>query len=142
MSIAKQSPTISELTLTKSNWFALNGGGFGNGNNPKSIYDNDGFDIHGYNVDGLDRAGVSYAQYQDPNSKGREGVKLYDSVKAHWAKHNILNMKSMVDRISNSSAMMAKVDEIQALQKKPANASTLARIETLKTELSQFLESQ
>lgn len=142
MSVAKRSPTISPLTLKNPHWFAMNGGGISNGKDPKSIYDNDGFDIHGYDVNGLDRAGVSWEQYQDPNSKGRGGVKLYDSVAFHWAGTDILQMKSNQARILNSPEMMKKVEEIQILQNAPNDARAIARIETLKRELELFLESK
>lgn len=141
MSNANVSPTISKLTLKKSNWFSLNGGGIGNGNNPKSIYDNDGFDVFGYSSEGLDRAGVSLAQYKDPTSKGRDGVKLYDSVSAYWASTDILTMRKSVDKIANSPDMMKKVEEIQSLQKILPDGRASTRIETLKKELELFLES-
>lgn len=141
MSNANVSPTISKLTLKKSNWFSLNGGGIGNGNNPKSIYDNDGFDVYGFSADGIDRAGVTLAQYKDPNSKGRDGVRLYDSVAAYWASTDILTMRNSVDKIANSPDMMKKVEEIQSLQKTLTDGRASARIETLKKELELFLES-
>jgi len=46
MAIGKYSPTVFARYIADENWFVKNGGGFGNGNNPESQYDNEGYDSY------------------------------------------------------------------------------------------------
>jgi hypothetical protein len=60
MSAGKYSPTVSHSYDMDQKWWYKNGGGYGNGNNPDSECDNDGYDSYGYSGDlgqGPDRAG-------------------------------------------------------------------------------------
>jgi hypothetical protein len=63
MSVGKYSPTVSFSYMKDQKWFEKNGGDFGNGVNPDSIYDNDGFDSYGYNSENIDRAGIHENDY-------------------------------------------------------------------------------
>lgn len=60
MSAGKYSPTVSHSYATDQKWWYKNGGGYGNGVDPDSECDDDGYDSYGYSGqagDGPDRAG-------------------------------------------------------------------------------------
>ena len=61
--MGKYSPTVNFSYIIDRDWYVKNGGGLGNGINPNSDYDDDGFDSYGYNVDGIDRAEVEESCY-------------------------------------------------------------------------------
>lgn len=64
----KYSPTVSSWYRQDQKWFEKNGGGFGNGKNPDSDFDNDGFDSYGYDQYDIDRAGVREDEYYSNDS--------------------------------------------------------------------------
>lgn len=66
MSAGKYSPTTTHSYRTDQKWWSKNGGGYGNGTNPDSECDNDGYDSYGYSGDfgqGPDRAGYREDDY-------------------------------------------------------------------------------
>lgn len=63
MATGKYSPTINFSYTKDWSWFEKNGGDFGNGLNPNSEYDDDGYDSYGYNANGVDRAGHTVESY-------------------------------------------------------------------------------
>ena len=66
MSAGKYSPTVSHSYYMDQKWWYKNGGGYGNGINPDSENDDDGYDSYGYSGaggEGPDRAGYSEYDY-------------------------------------------------------------------------------
>lgn len=66
MSAGKYSPTISYSYDMDQKWWYKNGGGYGNGINPDSECDDDGYDSYGYSGaggEGPDRAGNCEDEY-------------------------------------------------------------------------------
>lgn len=66
MSVGKYSPTVSHSYRVDQKWHEKNGGGFGNGKNPESDTDDEGYDSYGYSGDygdGVDRAGYTEDEY-------------------------------------------------------------------------------
>lgn len=65
MSVGKYSPTTGLSYAMDQNWWERNGGGFGNGIDPNSDNDNDGYDSYGYsdNGNGPDRLGYTEIEY-------------------------------------------------------------------------------
>jgi hypothetical protein len=82
----KYSPTVSASYSSDQKWFVKNGGGFGNGKNPDSDLDNDGYDSYGYSQEdgcGPDRAGYTEDNYiLDEN--------LFDEISQHWINRKII----------------------------------------------------
>lgn len=84
MSVGKYSPTVSSSYAADQNWWEKNGGGYGNGIDPNSDNDDDGYDRYGYDANDTDRAGhqenhylVSYHLYEDVSSEWT-GVYIYE----------------------------------------------------------------
>lgn len=70
MSVGKYSPTVSYSYMLDQKWWEKNGGGYGNGKNPDSELDDEGYDSYGYSEkygDGVDRAGYTEYQYLEGN---------------------------------------------------------------------------
>lgn len=66
MSVGKYSPTVSYSYQMDQKWWDKNGGGYGNGINPDSECDDDGYDSYGYSGelgDGPDREGYDESDY-------------------------------------------------------------------------------
>lgn len=89
MSVGKYSPTVSTSYSLDQTWWERNGGGFGNGKNPNSENDDDGFDSYGYaDGDGDDRAGYSEMEYLTSSSYDEDtGIcyyDLYDQISGEW----------------------------------------------------------
>ncbi len=77
----KYSPTVFSSYHLDQKWFVKNGGGFGNGLNPNSDNDNDGYDRYGYSHEdgcGPDRAGYTEMDYISDEY-------LFESVSDSWA---------------------------------------------------------
>ena len=95
MGVGKYSPTVSSSYFLDQNWWERNGGGYGNGNNPDSDLDNDGFDSYGYSGsfgDGVDRAGHTEEEYltcgewyTDSDDEEQYHYPLYDDVSSDWS---------------------------------------------------------
>lgn len=89
MSIGKYSPTVSRSYALDQQWWEKNGGGYDNGTDPKSPYDNDGYDEYGYGANGKDRAGHSEDDYVDASiadmqEYGDDSESLYYEVSNDW----------------------------------------------------------
>ena len=94
MSCGKYSPTISASYAFDQKWWERNGGGYGNGKNPDSDNDDDGYDSYGYaNGNGPDRAGRHEDDYLsgewipafDDDSEDYYHYPLYEDVSSEWA---------------------------------------------------------
>jgi hypothetical protein len=89
MGAGKYSPTTSYSYMTDQGWFAKNGGGFDNGDNPNSDDDNDGYDSYGYSAggNGPDRAGhteLDYMQSYHTDDDGHYSHPLVDDIGSQW----------------------------------------------------------
>jgi hypothetical protein len=93
MSVGKYSPTVSRWYADDQKWWEKNGGGYGNGIDPDSDHDDEGYDSYGYGGDcgdGPDRAGNDEYQYMKGEwyHLGEEDEEytypLYDSVAIDW----------------------------------------------------------
>ncbi len=125
MSVGKYSPTVSFMYARDQNWFEKNGGGYGNGNDPESDYDDDGYDSYGYNRNDIDRAGNAEFSYLASNSylDGESYYHLYESVSDEWRARDILKERDA--RISAKEdpeicLLMDKLDELKDIQRKAA----------------------
>lgn len=77
MAVGKYSPTVSGWYQKKKDWFQLAEG--------SPLYDKDGFDLYGYNAEGLDRAGNHENEYMVGEYLGEEYVyPLYETVYQDW----------------------------------------------------------
>lgn len=92
MAIGKYSPTIMCSYKSDPDWFVKNGGGFNNGIDPQSDFDNDGFDSYGYNKTGEDRAGNTEDDYQNTVTYEMESpyYYLFEKVYKDWLQKNII----------------------------------------------------
>lgn len=124
MGVGKYSPTVSTSYAKDQNWFTKNGGDFGNGKNPDSLYDDDGFDSYGYNENSIDRAGISESSYMTNYSQYPDGelyYRLYEEISDDWAGRDIL-----AERAARESAkedpeivlLMNQLSELQDIQQK------------------------
>lgn len=88
MGIGKYSPTVSASYMLDQKWWERNGGGYGNGKNPDSDNDDDGFDSYGYaDLTGPDRAGYTENDYMVGSYDEESDVyshDLYDSIAGEW----------------------------------------------------------
>jgi hypothetical protein len=86
MSVGKYSPTVSRWYAKDQDWWKKNGGGFGNGIDPKSYDDDEGYDSYGYsdNGDGEDRAGYSESDYGMDYDEDSDMYPTYERVSAEW----------------------------------------------------------
>ena len=95
MSVGNYSPTVSGWYAADPEWFIKNGGGLGNGFDPESDTDDEGYDRYGYSDydedgayvlgGGVDRAGYTETDYL-LDSKSDEGYDLYNTVQTAWWK--------------------------------------------------------
>ena len=92
MGVGKYSPTVTHSYRLDQGWWEKNGGGFGNGKNPDSDYDDEGYDAYGYAEGGYssgkDRAGITENQYA-VNVNYHDGDMdpyLYDRVSREWSR--------------------------------------------------------
>jgi hypothetical protein len=92
MSVGKYSPTVSNSYGLDQGWWEKNGGGYGNGIDPESDLDDEGFDSYGYSEkygDGPDRAGYTESEYLegDRDEDGEFiGHLAYESVARNWSR--------------------------------------------------------
>lgn len=91
MSVGKYSPTVSYSYRQDQDWWEKNGGGYGNGKDPDSQLDDEGYDSYGYSGkfgDGPDRAGYTEEQYLE-GSYDEDGEFIghlsYDRVAGDWS---------------------------------------------------------
>lgn len=93
MGVGKYSPTVSRWYADDQEWWYKNGGGFGNGIDPNSDCDDEGYDSYGYSGQygtGPDRAGNTEDEYMVGEwvDLGKEDeyytYPLYENVAAHW----------------------------------------------------------
>lgn len=93
MSVGKYSPTVTRWYANDKEWWYKNGGGYGNGANPDSDHDDEGYDSYGYGGDcgdGPDRAGNDEYQYMNGEwfRLGEEDEEyvylLYEDVATDW----------------------------------------------------------
>lgn len=84
MSTGKYSPTVFSAYADDQDWWEKNGGGFGNGVDPDSECDDDGYDSYGYSGrfgDGPDREGYTELNYLND---GIDGGALVEDVAIFW----------------------------------------------------------
>ena len=103
MSAGKYSPTISYSYDMDQKWWYKNGGGYGNGINPDSECDDDGYDSYGYSGDcgqGPDRAGNCEDEYLTSGRWiGDEYVyQLIEDVDYDWAGKLAAGIKLPTDK--------------------------------------------
>ena len=82
MSAGKYSPTVSRSYDMDQKWWYKNGGGYGNGINPESMCDDDGYDSYGYSGEdgqGPDRAGNCEDEYLTSGKWIGRGDRAYSS---------------------------------------------------------------
>ena len=88
MSVGKYSPTVSRWYAKDRDWFEKNGGNYGNGIDPNSDNDDEGFDSYGYSEEGNgpDRAGNTESDYLLDGEWDEENYHhpLYDAVSQEW----------------------------------------------------------
>lgn len=93
MGVGKYSPTVSRWYADDQEWWYKNGGGFGNGIDPDSDCDDEGYDSYGYSGQygtGTDRAGNTEDDYMVGEwvDLGEEGeyytYPLYDDTANEW----------------------------------------------------------
>lgn len=88
MGVGKYSPTVSHSYASDDKWFEKNGGGWGNGIDPESFFDDQGFDEYGYNAQGVDRAGNEEHLYGSCSYLDESGDLVYQlamSVRDEWS---------------------------------------------------------
>lgn len=92
MSVGKYSPTVSYSYSKDKEWFKKNGGGFGNGKDPQSDFDNDGFDSYGYDKNEVDRAGNEESSYLNSVDYEFENAYyyLFENVSKDWHLKSII----------------------------------------------------
>lgn len=105
MGVGKYSPTIYYSGRKDSDWFEKNGGGFGNGINPESDCDDDGFDSYGYSGkygDGPDRAGYKEDEYSSQYTIHSHDTQyhLYDRIEDEWRRTNILAIRVNKEKLT------------------------------------------
>lgn len=120
MGVGKYSPTVSVSYQKDQEWFEKNGGGFGNGINKDSCYDNDGFDSYGYNEDGFDRAGIHENAYMQTYTVIEDEFyyTLYEEISDDWnfsivdkkQNHNTLMLSN--EKYSTNFKMLQEIDDI------------------------------
>lgn len=123
MGIGKYSPTVSTSYRKDQAWYEKNGGGFGNGKNPDSDYDDDGYDAYGYNADDRDRAGHHENDYTasfqwDGDS---EYYPLHEAVQSEWGGRCILAMRQAREEAAanpETQEAFRKLAEVQDIIRK------------------------
>lgn len=124
MSVGKYSPTVSTSYAKDQNWFTKNGGDFGNGKNPDSLYDDDGFDSYGYDENNVDRAGISESSYMNSYSQYPDGelyYRLYEEISDDWAGRDILAERAARESAKEDpeiALLMNQLSELQDIQQK------------------------
>lgn len=123
MGICKYSPTVNTSYSKDQEWFEKNGGGFGNGKNPDSQLDDDGFDSYGYNDQNIDRAGISENQYMSSyyiDQYNEIHYTLYQEIQDEWSGIDILSDKQTIQVIQfdkDFSPYLKQLEEIEEIQK-------------------------
>lgn len=91
MGVGKYSPTVSTSYMRSQEWWRSNGGGYGNGVDPQSDLDDDGYDSYGYSGevgDCPDRAGYTEMDYMSSYEFDEDSDQLvhplYDRVSGEW----------------------------------------------------------
>lgn len=125
MGVGKYSPTVSTSYSQDQAWYEKNGGGYGNGKDPESDYDDDGYDSYGYNADGRDRAGHHEndypASFQWDNES--EYYPLHAEVSSEWSGRNILAMRKAREEAAadpETQEAFRKLAEVQDILRKAA----------------------
>ncbi len=124
MSVGKYSPTVSTTYAKDQDWFVKNGGEYGNGKNPESQYDDDGFDLYGYNDKDIDRAGVKESSYMTSYNLDYEGepyYHLYEEVSSALAGRDILLERAAREAAKEDpeiNLLMSQLDELKDIQEK------------------------
>lgn len=118
MSLAKYSPTVNSLYRKDQQWFVKNGGGFDNGINKNSEFDNDGFDQYGYNENNIDRAGFLEDHYESSIIILNEQdfhYPLYDKISEEWASFEIVSSSN--NQLINIEEIKNKLIQIEEIKK-------------------------
>jgi len=105
MSVGKYSPTVSHSYSMDQGWWEKNGGGYGNGANPESDLDDDGYDSYGYHCycgedglyhEGVDRAGYTEMDYLTSYVDSDEDDSVYHHVHYDWARRSAAGYKGEI----------------------------------------------
>lgn len=123
MGVANYSPTVWGWYKKDRDWFKKNGGGFGNGEDPDSLYDDDGFDSYGYDEREVDRAGVSEDSYLGKTA-------LINAIDAEWESKPFpiskKNQQSKLKQTTKEETKMSNQWEIESFQRLYDNLSDCA----------------
>ncbi len=135
MGVGKYSPTVSTSYSQDQAWYEKNGGGYGNGKDPESDYDDDGYDAYGYNADDRDRAGHHENDY--PASFQWDGESeyypLYEAVQSEWSGRNILSMRKAREEAAADPKMKEAFSQLAEVQDILRKAADMER--SLKTDI-------
>lgn len=123
MGVGKYSPTVSTSYRKDQAWYEKNGGGYRNGKDPESDYDDDGYDAYGYNAAGRDRAGHHENDYTasfewNGNS---ESYPLHEDVQSEWGGRCILAIREAREAASTNpetQEAFRKLAEVQDIIRK------------------------
>lgn len=123
MGIGKYSPTVSTSYRKDQAWYEKNGGGFGNGKNPDSDYDDDGYDAYGYNADDRDRAGHHENDYAASSQWDGDSAyyPLHEDVQSEWGGRCILAMRQAREEAAanpETQEAFRKLAEVQDIIRK------------------------
>lgn len=114
MGLAKYSPTVGRSYSKDQNWFEKNGGGYGNGLNPSSQGDNQGYDSYGYSMyNDRDRAGNTESDYLcDSIAHDVDFNPLYERVSEEWSysKPTILELNEILQAKIDSDDVFKKLN--------------------------------
>lgn len=119
MSLAKYSPTVNSLYTKDQRWFVKNGGGYNNGTDKNSDYDNDGFDQYGYDKNNVDRAGFQEDHYEWSIivfDDGQSQYPLYDKIQQDWSEFEIFNEENTGD-LNNIEHIKKQLIQIEKIKK-------------------------
>lgn len=126
MGVGKYSPTVSTSYSQDQTWYEKNGGGYGNGKDPESDYDDDGFDSYGYNADDRDRAGHQENDYL-------ASFQCYEDVQSEWSGRNILAMRKAREEAAADPKMKEAFSQLAEVQDILRKAADMER--SLKTDI-------
>lgn len=144
MSVGKYSPTVSTSYSKDQDWWYKNGGGFGNGKNPDSDFDDDGFDSYGYDENDVDRASVAERSYMSTYSTDNYGdlhYYLYEEIEHEWAGIDILLQNKISIAVYQDPAMLPYLSQLSDIDKIQKEAEVLKQnIENkIKTKYPNFI---
>lgn len=129
MGIGKYSPTVSTSYSQDQEWYEKNGGGYGNGKDPESYYDDDGFDSYGYNAEGRDRAGHHENDYPASFQWDNDSAyyPLHEDVESEWSGRNILSMRKAREEAATNPEMKEVFRQLAEVQDILRKASDIER---------------